>query len=196
MNWFDYGIAGVALIGLLIGWKIGFLGAIFNAIGVVVGIFIAGRFSDDIAAWFAEQGTGDAIATVLAYIVIVAGIFFGAQVAKGVAKKMLSLIFLDWVDSLGSVLVGLVFGLSLAGALILLTARFGTDLPSEGALGVVVTMTGLRGSLQTTLVESTLVPVFIDITNSIPADAMGFVPGDFKIALEQIEQLIDNQPQP
>ncbi len=196
MNWFDYGITGVAFMGLIIGWKIGLLGAIFNTIGVVVGIFVAGRFSDDIAAWIAEQGTGDAIATVLAYVAIVVGVFFGAQVAKSVAKKMLSLVFLGWVDSLGSIVVGLVFGLALAGALILITARFGTDLPTEGALGTVVTMTGLRGSLQTTLVESTLVPVFIDITNAIPADALGFVPGDFKVALGQIEQLIDLQQSP
>ncbi len=196
MNWFDYGVAGVAIIGLLIGWKMGLLGAIFNAIGVVVGIFIAGHFSDDIASWIADQGTGDAVATVLAYVVIVVGVFVAAQVAKGVTKKMLSLVFLGWVDSLGSILVGLVFGLTLAGAVILAVARFGSDLPTEGAVGMVVEMTGFRGSIQGALVKSTLVPVFIDITKAIPADAMGFVPGDFRLALEDIEQRINQPPQP
>ena len=40
------------------------------------------------------------------------------------------------------------------------------------------------------MVESTLVPVFIDIINAIPGNALGFVPGDFRLALEQLEQLI------
>ncbi|MDO8751811.1 MAG: CvpA family protein [Dehalococcoidia bacterium] len=196
MNWFDYVVAGVAIIGLLIGWKMGLLGAIFNTIGVVVGIFIAGRFSGQIASWIAEQGTSDAVATVLAYVVIVVGVFVAAQVAKGVVKKMLSLVFLGWVDSLGSILVGLVFGLALAGAVILAVARFGSDLPTEGPVGTVVEMTGFRGSIQGALVESTLVPVFIDITKAIPANAMGFVPGDFRLALEDIEQRINEAKQP
>ena len=196
MNWLDFVIAGVALVGLFIGWKMGLLGAIFNTIGVVVGIFIAGHFSGQIAAWIAEQGTGDAVATVLAYVVIVVGVFFAAQVAKGVTKKMLSMVFLGWVDSLGSILVGLVFGLALAGAVILAVARFGSDLPTEGAVGTVVEMTGFRGSIQGALVESTLVPVFIDITKAIPANAMGFVPGDFRLALDDIEQRINEAKQP
>ncbi|MEK7777761.1 MAG: CvpA family protein [Chloroflexota bacterium] len=196
MNWLDIVIAGVALVGLFIGWKMGLLGAIFNTIGVVVGIFIAGHFSGQIAAWIAEQGTSDAIATVLAYVAIVVGMFVAAQVAKGIAKKMLSLVFLGWVDSLGSILVGLVFGLALAGAVILAVARFGSDLPTEGAVGTVVEMTGLRGSIQGALVKSTLVPVFIEVTNGIPANALGFVPGDFRIALDDIERRINEAKQP
>ncbi|MSQ22593.1 MAG: CvpA family protein, partial [Dehalococcoidia bacterium] len=183
----------------LIGWKMGLLGAIFQPISVVVGIFIAGRFSDDIASWIADQGAGDAVVMVLAYVVIVVGVFVAAQVATGVTKKRLKLVFLGWVDSLGAIVVGLVFGLALAGAVILVTARFGSNLPTEGAVGTIVEMTGFRGSIQNALVKSTLVPVFIDITKAIPANAMGFVPGDFRLALEDledIEQRINQPPQP
>ena len=191
MNWIDIFIAIVAGVGLLIGWRMGLLGAIFNTIGVVVGVFIAARFSDDISSWFTEQGVGDAIATVLGYLVIIVGVFVGAQVARGFTKKVLNLVFLGWVDSLGSIAVGLLFGFALAGALILGLARYSNDLPEGGGVGFIVEMTGIRGSIQDAMVESTLVPIFIDVTDAIPADALGFVPGDFRNALELLEKRIE-----
>ena len=191
MNWMDIIISIVAIVGLVIGWRMGLLGAIFNVLGVVVGVFLAARFSDDIASWFTERGTSDAIATVLGYVVIIVAVFVGAQVARGFAKRMLNLVFLGWVDSLGAIAVGLLFGFALSGALILATARFSGDLPEEGALGTIVEMTGIRGNIQDEMVESTLVPVFIDVTNALPADALGFIPGDFRLALKVLELRIE-----
>ncbi len=193
MNWLDFIIAGAALIGLFIGWRMGLLGAIFNTLGVVVGMWVAGHFSDDISSWFTSQGTGDALATVLSYVAIIIGVFVGAQVARGLAKSMLKMVLLGWVDSLGSIAVGMLLGLALSGVVILSIARFSSDLPDRGALGGLVEMPGLRGNIQSAMAESQLVPVFIDITTAIPADAMGFVPGDFREALEQVELLIQQQ---
>ena len=191
MNWLDFVIAFMGLVGLFIGWRVGLLGAIFNTLGVFVGIFLAAQLSDDIASWFTEQGAADSIATVLSYIVIIVGVFAGAQMARSFAKKMLNLVFLGWVDTLGSVAVGALLGFGLAGALILGLARFSSDLPTEGAVGSIVEMTGLRGSLQDTMVESSLIPTFIDVTNAIPGSALGFVPGDYKLALQQLELRIE-----
>ena len=191
MNWMDIIISIVAIVGLVIGWRMGLLGAVFNVLGIVVGVFIAARFSDDIASWFTERGTSDAIATVLGYAVIIVAVFVGAQVARGFAKRMLSLVFLGWVDSLGAIAVGLLFGFALSGALILAAARYSGDLPEEGVAGTLVEMTGIRGNIQDEMVESTLVPVFIDITNALPADALGFIPGDFRLALKVLELRIE-----
>ena len=193
MNLLDFIIAIVAIVGLVTGWKMGLLGAIFNTLGVFVGLFLAAQISDDIASWFTEQGAADAIATVLSYVVIIVGVFVGAQVARGFAKRVLNLVFLGWVDSLGAIAVGVLFGFGLAGVLILGLARFSNDLPTEGATGMIVEMTGIRGSLQDKMVESSLIPVFIDVTDAIPASALGFVPGDYRLALEQLEQLIEEQ---
>ena len=195
MNWLDFVIGFVALVGLFIGWRVGLLGAIFNTLGVFVGIFLGAQFSDDISGWITEQGAADSIATVLSYVVIIIAVFAGAQMAKNAAKKMLSLVFLGWVDTLGSVAVGALLGFGLAGALILGLARFSSDLPTEGALGTIVEMTGLRGSLQDTMVESSLIPVFIDFTDAIPGSALGFVPGDYRLALEQLELRIERLEQ-
>ena len=191
MNWVDILIAIVAFVGLIVGWRMGLLGAIFNALGVVVGVFLAARFSDDISAWFTDRGTADAIATVLGYVVIIVAVFVGAQVARGFAKRVLNLVFLGWVDSVGAIAVGLIFGFALSGALIMAMARYANDLPQEGAAGTLVEMTGVRGSIQDEMVESSLVPVFIDVTNAIPADALGFIPGDFRDALKVLEMRIE-----
>ena len=193
MNWMDIIISIVAIVGLVIGWRMGLLGAVFNVLGVVVGVFLAARFSDDIASWFTERGTSDAIATVLGYVVIIVAVFVGAQVARGFAKRMLNLVFLGWVDSLGAIAVGLLFGFALSGALILAAARYSGDLPEEGAMGAIVEMTGIRGNIQDEMVESTLVPVFIDVTNALPADALGFIPGDFRSALKVVEERIESE---
>ena len=195
MNWLDFVIGFVALVGLFIGWRVGLLGAIFNALGVFVGIFLGAQFSDDIAGWITDQGAADSIATVLSYVVIIIAVFAGAQMAKNIVKKRLNLVFRGWVGTLGSVAVGALLGFGLAGALILGLASFSSDLPTEGALGTIVEMTGLRGSLQDTMVESSLIPVFIDVTDAIPGSALGFVPGDYRLALEQLELRIERLEQ-
>ena len=193
MNWVDFLIIIVAGLGGLIGWRMGLLGAIFNTIGVVVGVFIAAQFSDDLASWFTDQNFSDTIATVLSYLVIIIAVFAGAQVARNFAKKMLTLVFLGWVDSLGSIGVGLLFGFALSGALIMGLARYSSDIPEEGPIGTLVAVTGFRGSIQDSMVESNLVPVFIDITDAIPGSSLGFVPGDFARALELLEQRIESE---
>jgi uncharacterized membrane protein required for colicin V production len=195
VNWVDILVLVVGLIGLVVGWRMGLIGAAFNLIGAMVGVFAATRFSDDIAAWIAEKGAGDAIATVLAYVAIVVAVFVGAQIARRIVKTALNLVFLGWGDSLGGIAVGVVFGFVLAGAVILGLARFGEDLPDTAAAGAIVEMTGIRGAIQDAMVESSMVGNFLDVTDALPADAMGFVPGDFKAALEQLQLRIAESEQ-
>ncbi len=189
MNWVDILIIIAAALGAFTGWRMGLLGAIFNVIGIIVGIWVASHFSQAIAGWIAGQGASDAIATVLAYVVIVVGLFIAAQIAKSLTKKALSLVFLGWVDTAGSILVGLLFGAFLAGGLILGLARLSSDLPTTGAPGTLVEMSGFRAGLQTSLVKSKLTGVIIDTTKTIPGGVFGLVPGDFRTALDQIDQL-------
>ena len=193
MNWLDFVIAGAGIVGLVIGWKVGLLGAIFNTVGVFVGMWLAANMSGQIAQWFTNQGFANTMASVLSYVAIVVGVFVGAQIARSVAKKMLSIVFLGWVDSLGSIAVGVLLGFGLAGALILGVARFSQDLPTTGGAGMIVQLSGIRGNLQDGLVKSQLVPVFIDVTDAIPGSAMGFVPGDYRQALDLLKERIEKE---
>lgn len=188
-NWFDLVIVLVALIGLAIGWRVGLLGIIYYTIGIFVGLFVASNFSDDIGSWFSQQGATGAFATVLAYLSIIIGVFFGVQLAKSGTKKSLKVVFLGWVDSLGSIVVGVVFAFGLSGALILGVARLCSDIPTEGAAGTIVEMTGFRGALQTAMVNSNYVDFFMDFTHDLPGFWKGFIPGDYNTALLEIAAL-------
>tara|TARA_B100001013_G_C24486538_1_gene393428 strand:- start:104 stop:706 length:603 start_codon:yes stop_codon:yes gene_type:complete len=188
-NWLDLVIIVVAVIGLAIGWRVGLLGIIYYTIGIFAGLFIASNFSDDIGGWFSQQGATGAIATVLAYLSIIIGVFLAVQLAKSGTKKSLKLVFLGWVDSVGSIVVGIIFAFGLSGALILGVARLCSDLPTEGAAGTIVEMTGFRGGLQNAMVHSNYVGFFIDFTQDVPGFWKGFIPGDYNTALVEIAVL-------
>ncbi len=193
MNWFDFVIIVVALVGLFAGFRVGLIGAVFYAAGVLVASLLAANLSDDIAGWFTNQGAADAYATVLAYAVIFAGVFICALVAHRFAKAAIKLPFLGWVGSLGAMVAGLLFGIGLTSVLILGAARFSSDLPTQGAIDTVIETKEFRGSLQKALVFSRFTSVFINVTGSLPGSALGFVPGDYKIALEQIDKLAEQE---
>ena len=193
MNWFDLVIIIVALAGLLAGFRVGLIGAVFYAAGVLVGSWLAANLSDDIAGWFTNQGAADAIATVLAYAVIFTAVFICAMAAHRFAKLVIKLPLLGWVGSLGAIVAGLLFGIGLTSVLILGAARLSSDIPTEDGFYSVVRTTELRGNLQEALVLSRLTGVFINVTDWLPGNALGFVPGDYKIALEQIDKLAEQE---
>ena len=191
MSWFDIVILIVAGIGVFVGWRIGFLGAIFTTLGVIVGMLLAGQLADSVAEALTDTVGGDTLATAIAYVIIVGGAIGAALVARNMVKKILSLVFLGWIDSVGSLALGLITGVLLAGAVITVTARYSGDLPTEGAVGFIVETSGLRGSLNDALVDSAIVPIFVDILVALPADALGLIPDDFALALEDLDTRIE-----
>ena len=193
MNWFDLVIIIVALVGLLAGFRLGLLGAVFYSAGVFVALLIAANLSDDIAGWFSDQGAADAFATVLAYMVIFAAVFVAAVAAKRTARAAIKLTFLGWAESLGTVVSGLLLAIGLVAVLILGAARLSSDIPTEDAIDSAIRTTEFRGNLQEALVLSRLTGVFINVTDWLPGNALGFVPGDYKIALEQIDKLAEQE---
>ena len=48
-----------------------------------------------------------------------------------------------------------------------------------------------KESLETALTESQLVSVFINVSAALPGDAIGFVPADFKVALDILKDKIE-----
>jgi len=48
-----------------------------------------------------------------------------------------------------------------------------------------------KESLETALTESQLVSVFINVSDALPGDAIGFVPADFKVALDILKDKIE-----
>ena len=230
MNWLDIVIIAMWGIGFFVGWKMGLFGTIFTTGGLIVGVLLAARLSDNVSELITDSISSDTLATIIAYGIILVAVFAAAQVLRKVVKGILKMVFLGWVDTVGSLALGLVMGVVLSGALITVLARYSSDLPVEylellelapediigdmpegvlevlelapgdvigdipkEVLGFLIERAGIQEKLNTALLESTLVPVFLDIRSAIPGHALGFVPGDFNIALDVLETQIDSQ---
>ena len=205
MNWLDIVIIATWVFGFIVGWKMGLFGAIFTTGGLIVGVLLAARFSDNVSEIVTDSVSSDTLATVISYGIILFAVFVAAQVLRTIVKGILKLVFLGWVDTAGSLALGLVIGIVLSGALITLLARYSSDLPLELlelAPGEVISnlpveflieRAGIQEKLNTALVDSTLVPVFLDIRDAVPGHALGFVPDDFKVALDVLEAEIDSK---
>jgi membrane protein required for colicin V production len=205
MNWLDIAIVVIWGFGFFVGWRMGLFGAIFTTGGLIVGVLLAGRLSDNVAELITDSISSDTMATVIAYGIILLAVFVGAQVLKTVVKGIMKMVFLGWVDTVGSLVLGLVIGVVLSGALITVTARYSSDLPQElldlaprevlSNLPVefLIERSGIQEKLNRAMVESSLIPIFLDIRSAIPGQALGFVPDDFNVALEVLETQIDSQ---
>ena len=205
MNWLDLVIIATLVFGFIVGWRMGLFGAIFTTGGLIVGVLVAARFSDDVSELITDSISSDSLATVVAYGIILFAVFVAAQILRNIVKGILKLVFLGWVDTVGGLALGLVMGIVLSGALITVMARYSSDLPLELldlAPGEVISnlpveflieRAGIQEKLNTALVGSNLVPVFLDIRDAVPGHALGFVPDDFKIALDVLEVQIDSK---
>ena len=182
---------------IVLGWRTGLFNAAFLAGGAAAGVFVAGRFSDDVAELLTDSLFSDTLATVISYAVIVAIIFVAVQALRGFLNRplhrIMRIVSVKWMDNLGGAAFGLLLGLALTGGLIAMMARFASDLPEDiEAIDLAgIDRTELQTGLNDSLTESGLVPAYLEARRSIPGDAMGFVPDDFDVALDILEAQID-----
>ena len=217
MNWLDVVVLAILAVGAFMGMRFGLIGAAITAAGVFIGWLLAGQWSDDIGALFGDSLSDDTLVTVVSYAIILVA----ALVVTGIAKKfimpLLTVVTLglsSMVNKLGGLGLGLLMGIAVSSALIIGLARLTYDFDTiitesvleqvptqvpgqvsaqlkEQLAGQLSQVENAREALETALTESALVPVFINITDALPADALGFVPSDFKIALDILEERIE-----
>ncbi len=106
--------------------KYGLIRAALVAIGVYIGWIIAGQYSDKIADPFSSSNQVDKFVTVLTYIVIMAStLVLSSKMAK-IVKPLLTVFTLglsNFLDKLGGLVMGMLVGIAISGALILGLAR-------------------------------------------------------------------------
>ena len=198
VNWLDLVITVTWISGLFLGWKMGLFGAVFAAGGAVVGVFLAARFSDDVADLLTDSVTSDTLATVIAYVAILALAFTAAQVLRAVLIEGLKRIAMGWLDPVGGMLLGLVAGFILAGALVAVMARYSSDIPQSSSgewySPERLARSDLQQNVRGPLLESSFVPLYLDFMGSDPGSAiLSPVPDDFWEALRILETEIDAQ---
>jgi uncharacterized membrane protein required for colicin V production len=201
VNWFDFLLLAVLVVGALYGVKLGLIKAVFVTVGVYIGWLVAGQLSPKIGGIFEGSLSNDTIVSVLSYTVIIAGALIASSYALKIIKPLLTIFTLglaSMVDRLGGLLLGLLMGIALSSALIVGFARLTynldtsaiTDLAPEQVVDRLVERLDpedVRESLETALTESQLVPTFIDAAGALPGNALGYIPSDFKIALDLLE---------
>jgi uncharacterized membrane protein required for colicin V production len=209
VNWLDIVLIAVIVVAALIGMRFGLIRGAITAVGVYIGWLLAGQYSDDIGALFEESPSNDALVTVISYAVIMVGALIVSGILARLVRPLLTVFTLGMsslVDRLGGLVVGLLIGVAIAGALIIGMARltYNFDIesiaesaPLEKASRVarigdqLARVEDTREQLESALANSQLVSAFIDVTDAIPGDTLGFVPSDFKFALEILEEHID-----
>jgi uncharacterized membrane protein required for colicin V production len=92
-------------------------------VGVIAGIFLAGRFGGPLAENL-DFISDENLAKLIGFVVVFGVIFIGAMFAANILRKLLKLILLGWVDSAGGAGLGLVAGALLWVGLIGLVGSF------------------------------------------------------------------------
>jgi membrane protein required for colicin V production len=142
MNWLDIVIVVLIVVPVFLGLKAGIVKALFTVAGVIVGVVLAGRFSDSLAGIFSFISNPGA-AKVVAFAIILLAVMIVAVVLAMLVKWALSAVLLGWVNRLGGAILGLILGFIFCGALLTMWVKFlGMSSPVEGSLLAGVLLNG------------------------------------------------------
>ncbi len=137
MNWLDIVIAIVLVIGILLGLKTGLIKMVVSLAGLILAIFLAGRFYVALAGVMTFIPS-EQVAKVVAYIIIFVVIMLIAALAAWLLTKIASAILLGWINRLTGAIVGLIVGAIFCGAILAIWVKYtsmGASVISASALG-------------------------------------------------------------
>lgn len=188
MNWIDVLLLISGIVLILMGMKVGLFRTTFVTIGIILGLVLAAQISDPVAALITSSVGNDSIATVVAYAVVFIAVMFISQLVGRLAKRTAQMLLMGWADNLGGAAIGLVAAMFVGAAIIAVVARL-TFLVPENLPGV-IDIVEVRQGIEESLVDSSLIPYYLDIIDVVPANTLGMVPGDFRNAIDELKQRI------
>ena len=209
MNWFDFVLLAILIVGLLYGMQSGLIKAAFIAVGGYAGWLLAGQFGGRVGSLFDSSLGNETLVSVISYAIIIVVALIIASIVAKIVKPLLTVFTLgmsSMVDKLGGLVLGLLIGVSIAGALVIGAARLTYDFDTSvltdkvpdqvaGNVGQIeeqlAKVESVKENLETALGESQLVPTFVNVVDSLPGDALGFIPADFMEALKILKAEID-----
>jgi uncharacterized membrane protein required for colicin V production len=200
MNWLDWVLIVIVAAAALMGMRTGIIGAAITAAGVIIGWLLAGQWADEIGSLAGDSLSADKWITVVAYVIIIAAAVAVAGFAGKFIRPLITVATLGLAgipDKIGGLALGLIIGIAVAGALVIALARLTYDfeLPDEGIAGSLAdripNVEGTKEKIEDALSGSAIVSGFIDVTDALPASALGFVPEDFQASLNILEQAIE-----
>jgi len=121
INWVDISIMIIILLNIITGIRRGIIRGIINFIGIVAAIFLAIFWFKEIGEYISLHTTlSREISNVIGFAIIFLGIYLIARIIEMFLKKVFSLLFISWIDTLGGALFGLFKGSLIVGILLII----------------------------------------------------------------------------
>ena len=111
MNWLDIVIITIVAISAILGLFRGAIRTLFGIAGLIVGIFLAGRYHNSLASLLSADGA--TWSQVAAYAIIVVSVLIIMLVIGCLIERAVHLVMLGWLDKL----LGFILGAGLATSL-------------------------------------------------------------------------------
>ncbi len=123
MNWLDIVILVATLVALMMGLRMGLIRAAALVVGVVVGLFLAGLYSS-LPGEFLAKYIPEGWTNWVGFAIILVGVIIAATIVGRIIRKVVSLIFLGWADTLAGGALGVALAALLLGTLISLVGAY------------------------------------------------------------------------
>ncbi len=207
MNFFDWVLIALFVVGAFWGYRKGLIDAVLLVASIYIALLLSGQFAERLLSTFWDVADQQALATAAGYVIIFIGVFLAGRVVSRFVKSSLNKVKASWTDKAGGVVVGVVAGVLLSGGLMAVTARF-TYVIDEEAAGANDSSGGFspealfdqlretaesylvdsgRENTDRWLVESEVVGVLMDIRDVLPGGTLGMAPDDFETALDILD---------
>ena len=125
MNWLDIVLIIGLAISVIMGIQSGLIKVAFMLVGGIIGVVLAGRFSDGLADKLSFI-PGDGVPGIVSFILIVAATIVVAMIIGTIVKKVVHILpLVGWVDKLGGGIIGLLSGAIIIGALLAMWMKYG-----------------------------------------------------------------------
>jgi len=133
MNWLDIVLLIVLVISFIGGIRSGLIKVLFTLVGGILGVVLAGQFSDRLGSKLTFISNAST-ANIVAYVFILMVVLIIFAILAFVIKKIASAVLLGWVDKLGGGILGLVLGAIFLGAVLTMYLKYqGSNSAIEGS---------------------------------------------------------------
>jgi membrane protein required for colicin V production len=124
MNWLDIAIVLVVAFFVTTAFSAGLIRELVTLASVVVGVVVAGQFHDDLARDVLVFIDDETAAKAIGFLVLLGAIFLAGQLIAIMLKQVAAILLLGWADRLGGGLFGLLKGLIVVEALLILFVTY------------------------------------------------------------------------
>ena len=122
MNWLDILIIVVIVLLGIAGLRQGMIRTVFGIAGLIGGIFLAGRYYDELAAQLFPSGA--IWGNIAAYAIIAIATLVVAGVIGWLSAKLVNFAALGWLDKVMGFILGVVIGGLLCAAILAIVVKY------------------------------------------------------------------------